>query len=119
MAIAILMPCFFLIFFWAMSEIPKPRTLYKREITKMLKQENIKVNDDFTVLESKNEEDLYFYRTQFKIELSEKDFSRLNISENDTLKNVKRKNGSISDTILIIRKKDNVLDFYKSQFNDD
>ena len=76
---------------------------------------NIKLKNDFTVIDSNAQSDLYYFRNEFKLKISEEDYKRLKKNKSDTLKNIAKKNGLTYDTIKIILTKEKNLDFYRSQ----
>lgn len=120
LGIAVIIPVVLFLLKIGFTGISEPTTISKKEIIAYLKQENIVINDDFQVLESKNEEDLYFNRTQFKIKLSNKQFEKLQQKnfQKDTLKNFTKEENGNNDTLRIFLIKNEILRFYKSQFYD-
>ncbi len=112
LSFTIIIPFILFLMYIGFTGIIEPRTLGKSEIISALEKEKIIIDNDFEIINSKNEEDLYFYRTQFKIKLSNSQFEKM--PKNDTLKNFTSKNNAIFDTIRIILSENQVLDFYKS-----
>lgn len=68
----------------------------------------------------KYENDLYFYRLQFKIEISDNDYKRLSnkgLHEKYILQDYTKEGIQIHDTLKISITKDNILHFYKCQYD--
>ena len=115
----ILIPAFLFLINIGLSELDEPTSISDDDIILELERENIKIDDDFEIFESISQQDLYFFRTKFKIKLSDKDFIKLRKqkSENDTLKSFVNKNNAVYDTVQIILTKDKILKFYRSQYD--
>jgi|GEM_PF-3553857 len=111
----LIIPAVLYLFFLAIEESTKPTTLSESEIKTALERMNINLKNDFTVIESNGQSDLYYFRNEFKLKISDDDYKKLKKSKNDTLKNVTKKNGLTYDTIKIILTNDKILDFYRSQ----
>lgn len=97
------------------EESTKPTFLSKSEIKTALDLQNIRLKNNFTAINSEGQSDLYFFRNEFKLKISEEDYNNLRKNNSDTLKNITKKNGLTYDTIKIIITKDKILDFYRSQ----
>ena len=111
----ILIPTILYLISLALEESTKPTSLSKFEIKTALSLVNIKLKNDFTVINSNAQSDLYYFRNEFKLKISEEDYKRLKKNKSDTLKNIAKKNGLTYDTIKIILTKEKNLDFYRSQ----
>ncbi len=111
----ILIPTILYLISLALEESTKPTSLSKFEIKTALSLVNIKLKNDFTVIDSNAQSDLYYFRNEFKLKISEEDYKRLKKNKSDTLKNIAKKNGLTYDTIKIILTKEKNLDFYRSQ----
>lgn len=98
-----------------MEESTQPGSMSNSEISTALKQEKIYLKNKFTVIDGKGQNDLYFFRTEFKIKLSEEDYNSLKKKNTDTLKNIAEKHELTYDTIKIRLAKDKILYFYRSQ----
>ena len=111
----ILIPTILYLISLAFEESTKPTSLSKFEIKTALSLVNINLKNDFTVIDSNAQSDLYYFRNEFKLKISEEDYKRLKKNKSDTLKNIAKKNGLTYDTIKIILTKEKNLDFYRSQ----
>ena len=111
----ILIPTILYLISLALEESTKPTSLSKFEIKTALSLVNINLKNDFTVIDSNAQSDLYYFRNEFKLKISEEDYKRLKKNKSDTLKNIAKKNGLTYDTIKIILTKEKNLDFYRSQ----
>lgn len=105
-------------FFFSFTPKTEPQ-LSNKEVTDLLKKENIRLDHDFKILHSKQKEDLYFYNTAFEIQIDSKDFENLTKSQlhdqSCVLKTVINDQKFIHDTLKISLTKNGVLRYYKSQ----
>lgn len=98
---------------------PKP-LMKNSEIVQHLKNENIILNDSFKIVSSKIENDLVFYKTDFKLILSDKDFATLKKDKfkGDSVISVTQNPAMmIHDTLQMKLTKHNILQFYKSHYD--
>lgn len=90
------------------------------EVKEILRKEKIILNDSILVRSHKYENDLYFYRLQFKVEISDNDYKRLSnkgLHEEYILQDYTKEGIQIHDTLKINITKDNILHFYKCQYD--
>ena len=73
----ILIPTILYLISLALEESTKPTSLSKFEIKTALSLVNIKLKNDFTVIDSNAQSDLYYFRNEFKLKISEEDYKRL------------------------------------------
>lgn len=116
--------CIFLFFtifaaFLLLTKKENKQTLTVDEAKEILKKEKIILEDTISVVNFKYENDLYFYRHQFKIKISDNDYKRLSnkgLHEEYILQDYTKEGVNIHDT-LKIKLSPNALHFYKAQYD--
>lgn len=112
---------FFMVFavFLLLNKNTLKQSFTSNEAKEILKKEKVILNDSISVKSHKYENDLYFYRLQFKIEISDNDYKRLlnkGLHEKYILQDYTKEGMQTHDT-LKISLSGNILSFYKARYD--